>query len=108
MNIYVDSSLGGDFGVVLTSCLIITGGIQYAMRQSAEMETWMISVERILEYGQLEREEDLEIETFNLAKTWPDSGTIEFQNVHLNYSQEGKSALDGLTFKVKAGEKVST
>ena len=108
------SSLGGDFGVILTSCLTLTGGIQYGMQQMAEMENWMTSVERILEYGQLKGEEDEEEESnrsevkINPPVAWPHSGKIEFQKVCLTYEEEGegKPALNNVSFCAEAGEKV--
>ena len=103
----VDSTLSGDIGVVLSSCLMLVGGLQFGMRQSAEMETWMTSVERIMEYGQLEDEED--DHSFVKADppvAWPHSGAVQFFNVSLRYERDGNLALKGLTFNAEAGEKV--
>ena len=47
---------GGDVGVAINACLYLTGLIQYAMRQSAEAENLMTSVERVMEYGELNTE----------------------------------------------------
>jgi len=52
-------TLGGEVGLALSACMSLTGGLQYGMRQSAEMENQMTSVERVLEYGNLELEADL-------------------------------------------------
>ena len=51
--------MGGEVGVVLTACIGLTGAIQWGMRQSAEMENLMTSVERVLEYGKLGEEAEL-------------------------------------------------
>ena len=51
-----DDVLGGDVGVAISSCIFLTGALQYAMRQSAEVENLMTSVERVMEYGDLESE----------------------------------------------------
>ena len=51
--------LGGDVGVAVTSCIFLTGALQYGMRQSAETENLMTSVERVMEYGQIKSEADL-------------------------------------------------
>ena len=61
----ISGSLGGDIGVVLSVCLSMTGTAQWGMRQSAEMENMMTSVERIQEYGKLEEEAPLETEKGN-------------------------------------------
>ena len=48
--------LGGDVGVAINACLYLTGALQYGMRQSAEVENMMTSVERVMEYGELKTE----------------------------------------------------
>ena len=59
MNIFFTDVLGGDVGVAVTSCIFLTGALQYGMRQSAETENLMTSVERVMEYGQIKSEADL-------------------------------------------------
>ena len=47
---------GGDVGLAINACLFLTGALQYGMRQSAEAENLMCSVERVMEYGDLKPE----------------------------------------------------
>ena len=47
-------------GLVITSAISLTGTVMLGVRQSAEMENQMTSVERIVEYGQLTSEAPLE------------------------------------------------
>ena len=47
---------GGYAGLAISSGLLLAGITQYGVRQSTEFETQMTSVERILEYQQLEME----------------------------------------------------
>ena len=75
------------------------------MRQSAELETWMTSVKRILQYGKLKGEEEETIKS-QVPIAWPHSGKIEFRNVFLRYDQKGKFVLKDICFKAKSGEKV--
>lgn len=56
--IFTDT-LGGEVGLAISACMSLTGGLQYGMRQSAEVENQMTSVERVTEYGRLESEADL-------------------------------------------------
>ena len=107
MSWLLDSSMDGDFAVALSSCLVIATGVPYSVMKSAELETWMTSVERILEYGQLENEESHSATLLKPRKTWPESGKIEFKDVSLNYDQGGKSALSRVSFCAQAGEKVT-
>jgi len=52
-------TLGGEVGLAISACMSLTGELQYGMRQSAELENQMTSVERVAEYGNLELEADL-------------------------------------------------
>ena len=47
---------GGDVGLAINACLFLMSNIQYGMRQSAEAENLMCSVERVMEYGDLKCE----------------------------------------------------
>ena len=47
---------GGDVGLAINACLFLMNFIQYGMRQSAEAENLMCSVERVMEYGDLKCE----------------------------------------------------
>ena len=47
-------------GLAISSSMTLTGLLQWGIRQSAETENQMVSVERILEYSNLEPEPPLE------------------------------------------------
>lgn len=60
---------GSQVGLGITQCIGLSGLIQWGMRQSAELENQMTSVERVLEFTRIEHEPDLEsviIETFSI------------------------------------------
>ena len=85
---------------------MLTGPLQWGVRQSAEMEALMTSVERVLEYGKLEPEADLVIPSTRPEKSWPQNGIITFKDVWLQYGSEEKFVLKGLNFETKEREKV--
>ena len=101
---------GGMVGVVLSNATLLIGMFQFAIRSSAEFETQMISVERVLEYGRLPPEPPLEFPDAKRPwlKTWPSSGTVQFKNVSLTYDKDknAKRVLKNISFKVAGGEKV--
>lgn len=67
---YVDEkSYGGEVGLAVTQCIGLTGLFQWGMRQSAEMENQMTSVERVLEFTRVEQEPPLE--TVGLSAALP-------------------------------------
>lgn len=98
---------GGDAGVVLTSVLMMTGFFQYGIRQSAEFETQMVSVERVLEYGQLASEAEF-TSTGNekLLQEWPVKGALAFKNIFLRYAGAEKPVLNNITLSIKGAEKI--
>lgn len=101
---------GGMVGVVLSNATLLIGMFQFAVRCTAEFETQMISVERVLEYGRLPSEPPLEFPEAKRPwmKTWPSKGAVEFKNVSLTYDKDknAKKVLKNICFKVGGGEKI--
>jgi hypothetical protein len=52
--------MGGTLGLAISSILSLSGTLQWGMRQSAETENLMTSVERAIEYSHLESEAELD------------------------------------------------
>ena len=96
--------MGGHVGVVLTSCMFLTNSIQFGLRQSAEAENLMTSVERVLEYGEQDTEADL-TNPEGSGRSFS-NGIVEYQDVSLKYSKEGKSVLKNVSFKTAKHEKI--
>lgn len=87
--------------------------IQWGMRQSAEMENLMTSVERVLDYGKILSEADLATPESKQKEIteWPHSGKIVFRDVWLKYGMdqdggEDSYVLKGLNFETVEAEKV--
>ncbi|XP_005190477.1 probable multidrug resistance-associated protein lethal(2)03659 [Musca domestica] len=100
---------GGDVGLAITQAMGLTGMVQYGMRQSAELENTMTSVERVVEYESIEPEGELESEPNKKPpKTWPEKGTVVFDNLSLRYAPDPKSdyVLKSLNFVIQSCEKV--
>ncbi|XP_075988681.1 putative multidrug resistance-associated protein lethal(2)03659 [Anticarsia gemmatalis] len=117
-----EDSIGGNVGLAITQVIGLVGMCQYGMRQTAEVENQMTSVERILEYQNLPPEQPVDTDKDALKKNhpeldfekWPTKGEIVFEDVSLEYERPPGSAGDppapaikGVNFSVKAAEKVA-
>ena len=81
--------------------LIVT--CQLGMRQSADLENQMTSVERIIEYAELPSEPALESDEKNAPPPdWPSNGNIEFKAVSLRYAEHSARVLRDMTFSINA------
>ena len=65
----------------------------------------MTSVERILEYTNLDQE-PLDIGKEKPPKSWPQSGHIRFENVSFRYAKNMPFVLNDLSFEIKPNEKI--
>lgn len=67
----------------------------------------MISVERVIEYTELEREAPWESDK-RPPPEWPSEGVVAFENVSFAYSADGPVVLKHLSAVIKSKEKVCT
>ncbi|EDS30176.1 multidrug resistance-associated protein 1 [Culex quinquefasciatus] len=101
------NSLGGSVGLAITQTISLIGMCQWGMRQSAELENQMVSVERVNEYTNLTAEPPLETAPKHRPqRNWPENGVIKFFNVDLRYSEDGEKVLKDLSFTVQSNEKI--
>jgi len=97
-------------GLALTLLIqISTTNFPWIVRQSAEVTNQMVSVERILEFGDLPPEgatktnfDDCGTNNFN----WPIEASISFQNVNVKYRPNLPLALNGVSFEIPSGHRV--
>lgn len=98
---------GGGVGLAIANALMLTGMFQWGVRQSAEIESQMTSVERVLEYSNVEPEAELESSPGRKPPaTWPEHGAITFDDVSLSYAKDEPPVLRHLQCHIKAQEKI--
>lgn len=97
--------------------MILTGMLQFGVRQSTEFINQMTSVERVLDYTEIKPEEDAASDNLNMntiapktdtsdSENWPQFGRISFNHTYLRYSPDDDPVLNDLNFEIKPGEKV--
>ena len=99
-------------GVVLTQSMQLTGILQYGIRQTAEVENLMTSVERIRGYAALESEE-AEASKRRQGRPaepppsgWPSKGEVRFADVKLRYRKGLPLAANGVSLQLEGGTRV--
>lgn len=70
------------------------------------VENKMISVERILQFTNIPSEAPLIIENSRPESNWPKKGTIQIENLHVQYSPELPRVLKGITCTFPDGKKI--
>ncbi|KAJ7116424.1 ABC transporter [Mycena epipterygia] len=94
-------------GVVLAYILSVQQAFGWMVRQSAEVENDMNSVERVLHYAtEVEQEAPNEIPDKKPAAPWPSRGQIEMKNIVLKYRPGLPAVIKGISMNVQAGEKI--
>ncbi|XP_047457991.1 ATP-binding cassette sub-family C member 4-like [Mugil cephalus] len=95
----------GAVGLALSYAITLTGMFQWGVRQSAEIENMMTSVERVVEFADLESEAPWVMDK-QLPSDWPSTGSISFDRVNFSYSASGPLVLKNLTVVFASREKV--
>ena len=105
----LENTFAGHVGLAISQVLILCGMVQYGIRQTAETITQMTSVERIMQFIELEKEGPFESNPIDKpSSNWPSKGEIKFDRVYLRYSESELPVLKSLSFVVKPGMKVIT
>lgn len=100
-------TLGGNVGLAITQIFNLIIMCQWGMRQTAELENQMTSVERVIEYTDLKSEPPLEsLEKHRPPEKWPESGIIQFDRLSMKYSEDGNNVLKDITLRIESKEKI--
>ncbi|XP_034236432.1 probable multidrug resistance-associated protein lethal(2)03659 [Thrips palmi] len=98
---------GGNVGLAITQAISLTGMLQWGLRQEAEVENHMTSVERVLEYAKLPSEPPMESAPDKKPDPlWPKEGRVQLENLSLYYDSDDPPVLKNLNIVINPGEKV--
>ncbi|ODV79720.1 uncharacterized protein CANTADRAFT_25606 [Suhomyces tanzawaensis NRRL Y-17324] len=96
----------GMVGLSVSYALQTTQALNWIVRMTVEVETNIVSVERILEYSELTSEAPEIIEDHRPSKEWPANGEIKFQNYSTRYRPELDLVLKNINLDIKPREKI--
>lgn len=90
--------------LTLQFALEFSYAVSFFIRRSGEIENHMTSAQRIMQYADIDSEDELR--KSKDRKNWPLTGDIHFKNVVMRYREHLDPVLKGLTYHIKSGEKV--
>ncbi|XP_050294676.1 ATP-binding cassette subfamily C member 4-like [Anthonomus grandis grandis] len=102
-----ENTVSGNVGLVIAQSMILTGMLQYGVRQSAEVSSNIISVERVLQYTRLEQEGPWDpLPAHRPPTDWPRTGQVAFKHAYLRYTPDAPPSIKDLNAQLRSGEKV--
>jgi len=96
----------GWVGLAMSYALQITTSLNWIVRQSVEVETNIVSVERVLEYARLPSEAPEIIHRNRPPVSWPSRGEVEFVNYSARYRDGLDLVLKNVNLDIKSHEKI--
>ncbi|KFB53213.1 AGAP003221-PA-like protein [Anopheles sinensis] len=90
-------------GLAISQALILTGMVQYGIRQTTESIQQMTAVERVVQYTEIPSEQDPPKVP---PGDWPWKGQIQFHNMSLSYEQGMPPVLKNLELVIEPTWKV--
>ncbi|XP_043526933.1 multidrug resistance-associated protein 1 isoform X4 [Frieseomelitta varia] len=101
-----DTIKSGVVGLSVSYALQITQTLNWLVRMTSDVETNIVAVERIKEYGETPQEAVWKNPDCTPPKEWPVQGRVEFKDYKVRYREGLDFVLCGLSFSVNGGEKV--
>ncbi|KAI9235213.1 MAG: P-loop containing nucleoside triphosphate hydrolase protein [Podila humilis] len=104
---YRNSLNPGMVGLALSYALTIQSDITMLIRSYAELQTQLVSVERVQEYLLKNKEApSIQDTDAKLPENWPSEGKVEFRNYSTRYRQGLDLVIKNISFEVAPAEKV--
>lgn len=96
----------GMVGLAMSYALQITQSLNWIVRQTVEVETNIVSVERVLEYANLPSEAPEVIFKRRPAIGWPAQGAVSFKNYSTRYREGLDLVLKDIDLDIRPHEKI--
>lgn len=101
-----DGPSAGAVGLAMSYALQITQSLNWIVRQTVEVETNIVSVERVLEYANLPSEAADVVPNNRAPIHWPAQGAVEFNNYTTKYREGLDPVLKNINLEIKPHEKI--
>ncbi|XP_076820993.1 multidrug resistance-associated protein 1-like isoform X2 [Clavelina lepadiformis] len=96
----------GVVGLSVSYAMQITQTLNWMVRQSSELETNIVAVERVEEYSNVKQEAPLIVDDERPPDNWPADGRIKFENYSTKYRPELDLVVKDISIDIKGGEKI--
>jgi ATP-binding cassette subfamily C (CFTR/MRP) protein 1 len=96
----------GLLGLAMSYALQITSSLNWIVRQTVEVETNIVSVERVLEYAELPPEAPEIVSKRRPPISWPARGGVQFHDYSTRYRPELPLVLRNISMAIKSREKI--
>eukprot|EP00494_Astrolonche_serrata_P023354 UN23612 len=96
----------GLIGLVVSYSMSLTQSLNWMIRMSSQIETNIVSVERIEEYIKVAPEKPKRINGRTPPVSWPLQGSINIENLHMRYRANTELILKGVNLNIEGGERV--
>jgi ABC-type multidrug transport system fused ATPase/permease subunit len=96
----------GLLGLAMAYALQITSALNWIVRQTVEVETNIVSVERVLEYANLPSEAPEIISKNRPPISWPSQGGVKFHGYSARYRPELDLVLHDINLSIRPREKI--
>ncbi|XP_028966466.1 multidrug resistance-associated protein 1 [Galendromus occidentalis] len=96
----------GYAGLSVTAALTVTTTLNMLVKASSDVETNFVSIERCLEYAEVESEAEWIVESNRPDPEWPAEGAIDFKNYSTRYRDGLPLVVKNISIQILPGEKV--
>ncbi|XP_033725322.1 multidrug resistance-associated protein 1-like [Pecten maximus] len=96
----------GDVGLSLTYALQINVALALVVFSVSEMQMNIVSVERVVDYTDLQAEAEWIRDDFRPPPMWPQTGTVKFEGYTTRYRPGLDLVLRGIDCEIQSGEKI--